>query len=52
MVSIEARHFQLGMWGSFGINNDLPKQEVSELTMEVILMNDHEMEVSAKLLCY
>ena len=37
------------MWGSFGINNDLPKQDVSELTMEAILTNDPEMEVSLKL---
>ena len=38
------------MLGSFGINIDVPKQEVSELTMEVILLYYHVIEVSPKLL--
>ena len=40
------------MWGSFGINIHVPKVKVSKLTMDVIIPNDPEMEVSPKLLCY
>ena len=37
------------MWGSFGILIDLPKQEDSQVTMEVKLTNDPEIEVRTKL---
>ena len=36
------------MWGSFGDNIDLPKQEDSEVTIEARLTNDPEIEVRTK----
>ena len=40
------------MWGSFGINIDVPKREDSDLTREATLKTDPEMEVTTKLLSY
>ena len=40
------------MWGSFGVNIDLPKQEDSEVTKEARLTNDPEIEVRTKLVSY
>ena len=40
------------MWGSFWVSIDLPKLEDSDLTMEVKLKTDPEMEVTLKLQCY
>ena len=40
------------MWGSFGVRIDLPKLEDSDLTVEVRLKTDPEIEVISKLLGY
>ena len=47
-----ARHFKVGMWGSFRVYIDLPKLEDSEVTMEARLTNDPEIEVRTKLVSY
>ena len=40
------------MWGSFGISNDSPKLEDSDMTREAALETDPEIEVTSKLLSY
>ena len=40
------------MWGSFGVNIDLPELEDSYLTLETTPKTDPEMEVTPKLSCY
>ena len=40
------------MWGNFGVYIDLPKLEDSEVTMEVRITNDPEIEVRTKLVSY
>ena len=40
------------MWGSFGVNIDLPKQEDSESTMEARLTNDLGIYDRTKLVAY